>query len=100
MKYINTKTGAIIDIDSELNGGDWELFIEAPDFITDSEAETEGNAETVAPEQATVEEPAVLDEVSYDEVTKKEIMRELDAWNIEYDPKMTKRELYNLMTGG
>lgn len=52
MKYRNTKTGAIIDISSELNGGDWELFVEAPDFIPDSEAETEGNAETVAPEQA------------------------------------------------
>lgn len=81
MLYKNMKTGTIIDSPCPVSGEDWAPY---------KKLET----------KAAVEEPEVLDEVGYDEVTKKEIMRELDAWNIEYDPKMTKRELYNLMTGG
>jgi hypothetical protein len=38
-------------------------------------------------------------EVDYDSVTKKDIMIKLDAWEVPYDEKMSKRDLYNLMTG-
>ena len=34
-----------------------------------------------------------------DGVTKKEIMQELDAMGIEYNPRAKKEELYNLMLG-
>ncbi len=42
---------------------------------------------------------ADANEVDYDSVTKKDIMIKLDAWEIPYDEKMSKRDLYNLMTG-
>ena len=81
MLYRNIKTGAEFNSLCPISGENW-VPVKEPE------------------PQVAVDETETLDEVDYDEVTKKEIMRELDAWDIEYNPKMTKRELYNLMTGG
>ena len=84
MIYINKKTGAMIDSPSVISGGNWEEYKD--EVVFDSK-----------PDNVDVED-SVPDDV--DELTKKDIMQELDAFGIEYNPKMTKDELYNLMVEG
>lgn len=84
MIYINKKTGAMIDSPSVISGGNWEEYKD--EVVVDSK-----------PDNVDVED-SVPDDV--DELTKKDIMQELDAFGIEYNPKMTKDELYNLMVEG
>lgn len=89
MKYKNTKTGVVIDVDSAINGGDWvKLDISKEKHVKKEEKPAENPVEKVKkPEQETG-------------VTKKQIMQELDAMGIKYDPKAKKDELYNLMIKG
>ena len=81
-KYINTKTGVVLDSPCAISGGDW---VDA-DNISDAPAgeEKAPAKETSAPDAA----PGM---------TKEEIMNELDALGIKYDPKSKKDDLYKLM---
>lgn len=88
MKYKNTKTGAIIDSPCIISGGDW---IELKKEIQIEEIEAEETEEIEEIEDTSVE--------GLDGVTKKEIMQELEAMGIEYDPRARKETLYNLMLG-
>lgn len=86
MKYINTRTGAIIDSPCTISGGDWIVYGEKPT------AKKEG--------VETVEEKTIpVAEKDTDEPTKADIMKELDAMGIEYDKKAKKEDLLNLMKG-
>lgn len=86
MKYVNTKTRAIIDSPCTISGGDWEPVegkvsenMKSEDFKKEAETEkTQSNGDTP---------------------TKEEIMKELDAMGIEYDKKAKKEELFELMKG-
>lgn len=80
-KYINTKTGVVLDSPCAISGGDW---LEA-DTIPDAPAE-----EKAPPKEAPAPDAAP-------DMTKDEIMNELDALGIKYDPKAKKDELYKLM---
>ena len=44
MKYINTKTGSIIDVASEIKGGDW-MKVQSPSIFAD-EAKPEVKEDT------------------------------------------------------
>lgn len=45
MRYENKKTGAVINVNSELSGGDWEAVTEPPEEgIKDSEQENKESA--------------------------------------------------------
>lgn len=80
-KYINTKTGVVLDSPCAISGDNW---IDA-DTIPDAPAEEKAPPkETSAPDAAP-------------DMTKDEIMNELDALGIKYDPKAKKDELYKLM---
>lgn len=81
-KYINTKTGVVLDSPCAISGGDW---VDA-DTIPDAPAVEEGASakETPAPDAAP-------------DMTKEEIMNELDALGVKYDPKAKKDDLYKLM---
>lgn len=86
MKYVNTKTRAIIDSPCIISGGDWKPVEgkvsenkKSEDLKKDAETEkTQSNGDTP---------------------TKEEIMKELDAMGIEYDKKAKKEELFELMKG-
>lgn len=91
-EYINIKTGARISSPDVLSGENWELYegIEATDreHIDPTDNNTNvGNTEV---------EKSVL---APSEITKKEIIAELEALGIEYDPKVKKDDLYKLMMG-
>jgi len=90
-KYRNTKTGATIRSSSRIRGKNW---IEVTDEV---EVEVKEEVKEVV-EKKTIQEKEQIDDI--DGVTKKEIMQELDALGIEYNPRATKKELYELMMQG
>lgn len=83
MRYINTKTRAVLDSPCAIFGGDWVPY----------------------DKQIQKEEPPKVNAKSEDDakdeggLTKDEIMNELDALGIEYDKKAKKDDLYRLMMG-
>lgn len=84
-EYINTKTGSRISSPDVLYGENWQVVGE------EVEEKVENNSNTKKEKDQ--------DEKSSDEITKREIMAELDALGIEYNPKARKDELYKLMMG-
>lgn len=94
MKYINTKTGVIIDTPCLISGGDWIEYVRehpAEEIIEEVEVEIKEEVEEVK------EEP---EEEGIDGITIKQIKQELDAFGIEYNPRAKKQELYELMMQG
>lgn len=92
MLYKNTKTGATIDSPCVISGGDWQLLSELEEI---PEKEIQDNEKQDDPIK---DEPT--GDAGYDNITKAEIMQELDAFDIEYKKTMPKSELYKLMTEG
>ena len=84
MRFFNLKTGATIDLPLDHLGGEWIPETErAQEQTEETNQRTEYKPEREIPEQG--------------EITKKDIMRELDAFGVEYNPKARKEELYQLM---
>ena len=86
MKYLNKKTGAIIDSPSPVSGGDWVEY-DGKETVIKAPTETK-NEEVKKP----VEESST-------DLTKEEVMNELEALGIEYDKKAKKEDLIKLMMG-
>lgn len=85
-EYVNTKTGARISSPDVLYGENWQVV-------------GEGVKEEVEKIENQIKEEKEIEEKPSDEITKREIMAELDALGIEYNPKARKDELYKLMMG-
>ena len=84
MKYINKKTGAILNSPSKIYGGAWVEY-------------TKKDAQEVSTH---VEEPVKPEKVENEsDLTKADIMNELDALGIEYDKNAKKEDLFKLMMG-
>lgn len=84
MKYLNKRTGAIVDSPCLISGGDWVEY-DKKDVIQESPKE-----------KIEVKKPV---EESSTDLTKEEIMNELDALGINYDKKAKKEDLIKLMMG-
>lgn len=85
-EYINVKTGARLSSPDIISGENWEVY--------------EGVKEVKEEVTEEKEEPKkVEEEKDNGDITKKEIMAELDALGIDYNPKARKDELYKLMMG-
>lgn len=84
MRYFNKKTGAILDSPSKIYGGQW------------IEYDKKDDAQEVPEEKVEVKKPV---EESSTELTKEEIMNELEALGIDYDKKAKKEDLIKLMMG-
>lgn len=84
MRYINKKTGAILDSPSIIYGGDWVDYDKKDEVQKVPEKKSE-----------------VKKEVKKDssELTKEEIINELEALGIDYDKKAKKEDLIKLMMG-
>lgn len=93
MRYFNTLTKATIDTDFKISGGDWVLENELKEAVVDIQV-NDADSQKVEQEQV-MEEPNV--DGTYDEVTKAQIMQELDAFGVEYDKRANKQALYDLM---
>lgn len=93
MRYKNSKTGAVIDSSFKISGGDW-IRIDGQPVENSIVSEKPQTAVETEKEDAT---SGASDDLA--DVTKKEIMQELDAMGIKYDSRAKKQELYDLMTG-
>lgn len=107
MEYKNTKTGVTFSSPCVVSGGDWVLVADEPKtdeeqkVINEEETEnTADDAETpaAAPEQQADEKDEQV--AGLEGITKKQIMQELDAFGIKYNPSSKKQELYDLMMQG
>ncbi|MDF2902440.1 MAG: hypothetical protein K0S25_78 [Bacillus sp. (in: firmicutes)] len=107
MEYHNIKTGVTFSSPFVISGGDWVLLKDEPKLDEEPKALNEVEIENPADE---AEIPAVAPEQQADEkdeqvagledITKKQIMQELDAFGIKYNPSSKKQELYDLMMQG
>lgn len=84
MRYFNKKTGAILDSPSKVYGGNWVEYDKKDD------------AQEAPKEKVEVKKSV---EESSTELTKEEVMNELDALGIDYDKKAKKEDLIKLMMG-
>lgn len=84
MKYFNKKTGAILDSPSKIYGGQWVEY------------DKKDEAQEAPTEKVEVKKPV---EESSTDLTKEEIMNELEALGIDYDKKAKKEDLIKLMMG-
>lgn len=84
MRYFNKKTGAILDSPSKIYGGNWVEY------------DKKDEAQEESTEKVEAKNPV---EESSTDLTKDEIMNELDALGIDYDKKAKKEDLIKLMMG-
>lgn len=88
MKYRNKETGIVIDSPGPISGPMWEVYdAKALKVVEEApQKEAEAPKEKPAPQKA-----------ENGEITRADIMRELDAFGIKYDKKATKKELLKVM---
>lgn len=93
-KYKHKRTGAIVFSSGLIIGNNW---VE----VTESEAEETAEQKIITKEAKETAQDEKEEEIEgIQGVTKKEIMQELDAMGIKYNPRATKKELYDLMMQG
>lgn len=91
-KWRHKVSMATIETNSGL-GGQWEMVIPGKKPV-------EKPKETVSIEAVeTKVETKKAESDDLTDITKKEIMQELDALGVEYNSRATKQELYDLMMG-
>lgn len=96
MNYKNTRTGVVITTPCVVSGGNWKLIDEEQEQVNDTPVSV-----VITPTEETEQEDAANAASDYlADVTKKDIMQELDAMKIKYDPRAKKQELYDLMMQG
>lgn len=99
MQYKNTKTGVIIDVLSVINGGDWvqydQEFENKPEIEKVQENDENRQQEEVSETNTVADEKT--DNPTLDDITKADIMQELDAFGVKYDKRSNKQVLYDLM---
>ncbi|HCS30662.1 MAG TPA: hypothetical protein DIW21_04885 [Enterococcus sp.] len=93
MRYVNTKTGAVIDSSFTISGGDW---IAEKETLKQAEIEKEKVVEHEK-EEKFVQQPLEENKADFEGITRPQIMQELDAFGIEYDKRANKQTLYDLM---
>ncbi len=92
MKYRNKETGIVIDSPGPISGPMWEKYDpDAPEEVGEMEEEAPKKEPEDPKEKPTPKKAAA------GEITRADIMRELDAFGIKYDKKATKKELLKVM---
>ncbi|WP_326931509.1 hypothetical protein [Enterococcus avium] len=94
MRYKNKVTGAVFDSPFNISGGDWILLGSTK---ADEQKTVHVEVTNEEPTPVTTVEEMEENTVDFDGVTRKEIMQELDAMGVKYDPRAKKQELYDLM---
>lgn len=90
MKYQNIKTQVIIDVDSKISGSNW-VKVGKP-------TKNPPKIKSKKPENTPVNDTKA-DNVP-NNITKDQIMKELDAFGIKYNVNDKKQALYDLMMKG
>lgn len=105
MKYKNLRTGVVIDTPDIIAGGNWVLesdYKSSEEVNEHQENTQEENDVEQEQQEIVVEDKEELNQSkseqnNQEEITKVQIMQELDAFGIEYNPRDKKQVLYELM---
>lgn len=106
MQYKNTKTGGVINTLFVVSGGDWVPHVEKTKKVVEVEEVQKEQEDTKPVETEPVEQEVVVEESEEteettdnvpEEITKAQIMQELDAFGVKYNPRDKKQVLYDLM---
>lgn len=95
MEYKNKKTGGVINTPFVISGGDWIPYNQEPE-IKQLEENNENHQQEDVPQKNTVADEKT-DNPALDDITKADIMQELDAFGVKYDKRSNKQVLYDLM---
>lgn len=90
MKYQNTKTKVIIDVSSKIHGDNWIDLEDISKENTNDELKSKDKNQNNESETDNVP----------NNITKEQIMKELDAFGTKYNPADKKQVLYDLMMKG
>lgn len=94
MRYINTKTGAVIDSPFNISGGDWKLSEDIDNKIDETKVKETPKIEV---EKEVHTDDPLENDAQFKNITIEQIKQELDAFGITYDKRATKKVLYDLM---
>lgn len=94
MRYINTKTGAVIDSPFNISGGDWKLSEDIDNKIDETKVKETPKIEV---EKEVHTDDPLENDAQFKNINIEQIKQELDAFGVKYDPKAKKKELYDLM---
>ncbi|EKF50913.1 hypothetical protein [Lactococcus garvieae] len=103
MQYKNQKTGVVIDTPCIINGGDWVPHVDKAKKVVEVEEVQKEQEDTETVETEPVEQEAVVEGAEEttdnvpEEITKAQIMQELDAFGVKYNPRDKRQALYDLM---
>ena len=104
MRYLNKKTGAVIDSSFAISGGDWMLEGDTPQVQVVDEEQQKVHEIIESPQVENQQQETVTPPVNptgandaFDSITVAQIKQELDAFGIEYDKRANKQALYDLM---
>ena len=104
MKYTNTKTGVTFSSPFVISGGDWVLVDETKEAVKPDVDPIQQPVPAADPEPAATvpgaEPNPNKDNSGPADITKPEIMQELDSMGIKYKKNASKQELYDLMMQG
>lgn len=103
-RYRNIITGAIVNSTSEISGKNWikeetvqaQTVNEEVNEVVEELQEEREEEQEIPKKEAQTKKTIKKDQT---EITKKDIMQELDSLGIKYNPKDTKDKLYKLMIG-
>nr|DAM07016.1 MAG TPA: dimeris T4 recombination endonuclease VII [Caudoviricetes sp.] len=95
MEYKNKKTGRVINTPFVISGGDWIPYNQEPE-IKQLEENNEIHQQEEVPQKNKVADEKT-DNPALDDITKADIMQELDAFGVKYDKRANKQVLYDLM---
>lgn len=101
MRYLNTKTGAVVDSDFSVSGENW-VIEDGGKQVLQEEIPVEPTfvSENNSPEEKVdVSSDMPMGNGDFDSITRKDIIQELDSMGIAYNPKAKKQELFDLMIG-
>ena len=105
MQYKNIKTGAVINSACKIAGKNWiEVVTDSVEQEKEQEQQEEKPVDEKQEEKSVEQKQEQQEEktgnADFDAITKKQIMQELDAFGIKYDPRNKKQELFDLMMQG
>lgn len=94
-RYVNTKTGAVLDSSFKVSGGDW-VEEKSQQSIMGKEKPAIVEPDNIEPNEEPKETSSENME-DFDGITRAQIMQELDAFGVQYDKRANKQTLYDLM---
>ncbi len=97
MRLINERTGAVVEAPISFGGGDWVSYEESKKGKHLKSKTVEDSSPAPAEQLVNILADRTDESPDTSDLSKAEIMRELDAFGVAYNPRAKKADLYKLM---